>query len=126
MRIFKLINIYIQVIFYIVAGFNHFRNPGVYETMMPSWVPFPMFMIYASGAAEILAGALFAIPRFRWWGALAIILVLIGVFPANVAMALNQGRGFVIQAEPWVYWVRLPAQFLLMAWAYWLRNVKEY
>jgi uncharacterized membrane protein len=25
--------------FFIVAGLNHFRDPAVYLTMMPPWVP---------------------------------------------------------------------------------------
>ena len=55
-------------------------------------------------------------PRTRRWGAWGIIAVLIGIFPANVHMALNPELYAVI--PPAALWARLPLQAVLIAWAY--------
>lgn len=124
-KTFKLFNIYLQVFFYLAAGLNHFINPAAYISIIPSWLPNPTLLNQLSGLAEIIVAILFAIPRTRWWGAWGIVWVLIAVFPANIHMALyGIPEGFPIQAEPWALLVRLPIQFVLMAWAFWLRNEK--
>jgi uncharacterized membrane protein len=39
--------------FFIFAGIAHFVSPAVYLPMMPPYLPWPMALIYLSGAAEI-------------------------------------------------------------------------
>ncbi len=59
---------------------------------MPSWVPRHREVIIGSGVAEIvLAGGLLAPPtrRVAGWGS---VLLLLGVFPANVKMAADSTR----------------------------------
>ena len=77
--------------FFVVAGINHFVNPRVYMQIMPPYLPQPLFLVYLSGLLEVAAGAALLVPRTRRWGAWGIIAVLIGIFPANVHMALNSG-----------------------------------
>ena len=55
-------------------------------------------------------------PRTRRAGGWWLIATLIGIFPANVNMAINSGRFHRIPA--WLLWVRLPLQALLIAWAW--------
>lgn len=47
-----------MVILYLGAGVNHFVHPGSYLAIIPPYFPYPMFINYASGIAEILLGIL--------------------------------------------------------------------
>ena len=102
--------------FYLVAGTLHFLRPRVYEAMMPAPLPAKRRLVYASGAAEIAGGAAVLHPRTRTAGGWWLIATLIGIFPANVNMAINAGR--FRRVPPWLLWVRLPLQAPLIAWAW--------
>ena len=64
---------------------------------------------------------------FRRWMALAgwgLIALLIAVFPANIHMALNPE--LYAPLSPVGLWIRLPIQFLLIAWAWaYTRRARE-
>ncbi|MCX6953095.1 MAG: DoxX family protein [Verrucomicrobia bacterium] len=107
--------------FFIAAGANHFRTPGIYLGMMPSWLPWPEAMNAVSGAAEILGGIGLLVPwvwarRLAGWGLLAL---LVAVFPANVHVAL-QGKMPGTDFSPVVLWWRLPFQAVFMGWVWWV------
>lgn len=104
--------------FFIFAGIAHFVSPTVYLPMMPPHLPWPMALIYLSGAAEIAGGAGLLIPRLRRAAAWGLIALLLAIFPANIHMLMT---GLILdgkQVPEWVLWVRLPLQFLLMLWIY--------
>ena len=46
--------LYSMVLLYLAAGINHFAQPGFYEKLMPTYIPFHLFSIYFSGICEIL------------------------------------------------------------------------
>ena len=108
--------------FYLVAGTLHFLRPRVYEAMMPPPLPAKRRLVYASGAAEIAGGAAVLHPRTRAAGGWWLIATLIGIFPANVNMAINSGRFQRVPA--WLLWARLPLQAPLIAWA-WRAAVRD-
>lgn len=116
----KRILLYVMAAFYIFAGVNHFRAPEFYTAIMPPYLPWHLELVYLSGVAEILCGVGLLIPRTRVLAAWATIALLVAVFPANIHVALNnvvmpgrtEGLGI------W-NWVRLPFQFLFVAWAWW-------
>jgi uncharacterized membrane protein len=59
--------------------------PKPYDTIVPAELPGSQrFYTYASGVAELPAGALLLPPRTRRLGALSAVAVFVGVFPANV------------------------------------------
>ena len=101
---------------FILSGVLHFFKSEFYLKLMPSFLPYPRELVYASGVAALVLGLLlifFGRSRIVSWGA---ILYLIAVFPANVHMALHPEIFPTIPA--WVSWVRLPFQGLLIYWAY--------
>jgi uncharacterized membrane protein len=116
----KRVLLYVMAGFYIVAGVMHFISPEAYLPMMPGYLPWPLELVYLSGAAEFLLGAGVLMPQTRRHAAWGIIALLIAIFPANIHIALynvplfGNAEGFGI----W-NWVRLPVQFLLIAWAWW-------
>jgi uncharacterized membrane protein len=101
---------------FIAAGINHFVNPKVYESIMPDYLPAHRELVYASGVAEIASGVAMTHARTRKAGFLMSLLTLVGVFPANLHMALHPERYKRIPRA--ALYCRLPVQLLFIAWAY--------
>jgi uncharacterized membrane protein len=98
-----------------VTGSLHFIAPRPYAAIVPSRLPAPTGIVYASGVAELLCSAGLAVPRTRRLAGWAAAALFVAVFPANVVMALGSGgRSDVYQAG---VWARLPLQIPLIAWA---------
>jgi uncharacterized membrane protein len=78
---------------FIGAGLLHFLKPRPYESIMPRALPAHRELVYASGVAELAGGAgvLFerTSPLAGWW----LIATMLGVFPANVNMAIDAAVG---------------------------------
>jgi uncharacterized membrane protein len=102
---------------FIAAGINHFRDPQLYLRIMPPYLPWPMFLQYLAGFFEFLLGLLLLFPKYTRLAAWGLIALLIAVYPANIHMAVNSHLYSELPA--WCYWVRLPLQFVLIAWAWW-------
>ena len=104
---------------FVLAGANHFRNPDFYVAIMPPYLPAHLELVYLSGVCEILGGLAALLPRTRALAGWGLIALLLAVYPANIHMALNP-EPFVADGMPlWALYVRLPLQFVAMAWAYW-------
>ena len=107
---------YLFGLFMIAAGTAHFVNPEFYLRIMPPWLPWHEQLVFLSGICEVVAGALVLNSRTRRAGGLFAIAVLLGVFPANVWMAVD---GSIWPDVPvWARWARLPIQGLLIWWAW--------
>ena len=113
----RLVFRWLAALFFVVAGANHFRQPEIYLGMMPPALPWPEALNYICGAAEILGGLgllLVCTRRLAAWGLLAL---LVAVFPANLHVAL-QGKMPGLDVSPLTLWLRLPFQFVFMAWVW--------
>ena len=103
-------------VFFVAAGAAHYVRPDVYMRIMPPYLPWHRGLVYLSGLCEVAFGALVLIPRFSVPAAWGLIALLIAVFPANVHMAMNPRLYPVV--SPFLLWLRLPLQGVLIAWAY--------
>lgn len=104
--------------FFVLAGTGHFLFPTAYLQIMPPVLPFPMALIFISGIAEVAGGAAVLIPALRAIAGWGLITLLVAVFPANIYASFH-GMSFFGQPVPgWMLWVRLPVQFLFIAWVY--------
>ncbi len=115
----KSAGLYIMALFYLLAGINHFISPGSYIKLIPPYLPLPEVLNIVAGIAEILLGVLLFFPAVRVKAAWGIIFLLIAFLPAHVYMiqqAPIQMGSFVI--TPFIAWLRLPVQLLLVVWAY--------
>jgi uncharacterized membrane protein len=101
---------------FVIAGALHFVRPRIYRAIMPDWVPAPDAMVAASGVAEIAGGAGMLVPATRRWAGWWLVATLIGVFPANLHMALHPERYRQIPGGAPALWARLPLQGVLIAW----------
>jgi len=97
------------------AGVAHFAVPGPFTRIVPKALPYPELLVAASGVAEMACAAMIAHPRTRRFGGWATAALFIVVFPANVQMALDSGRGSA--AYQAATWARLPLQVPLVWWA---------
>lgn len=120
MSLSKRILLYVMAAFYVAAGVNHFLSPDFYVAIMPPYLPWHLELVYLSGIAEIVCGLGLLFRRTRVLAAWATIALLVAIFPANIHVALHDvpigGRGEILGI--W-NWVRLPFQFVLIAWAWW-------
>ncbi|HYF50059.1 MAG TPA: DoxX family protein [Planctomycetota bacterium] len=105
--------------FMIFAGVWHFVVPEKFARIVPSFLPYPFALVYISGVFEILGGLGLLIPQTRRAASWGLIALYIAVFPANINMAVNE-----LPLGDTVYpignWVRLPFQFVFIAWAWWV------
>ena len=112
----KKISRWLSVVFFVAAGANHFIFPKFYLSIMPPYLPWPLELVYVSGAAEIAGGIGVLVPATRRLAGWGLIALLIAVFPANIHVALHgMGGSF----PHWLLWARLPLQIVFIAWAYW-------
>ena len=103
---------------FILAGTLHFIVPDHYVAIMPRYLPAPAALVALSGLAEIAGGIGFLIPRFRRVAGVALILLLIAVFPANLEMLRLAQLGDAPTWEKVLLWLRLPLQAVLI-WLAW-------
>ncbi len=92
-----------------ISGVIHLVRPETYEPIMPDLVPAHREVILASGVAELLCSAGLLHPSTRRLAGWASAALLLGVYPANIKMAIDAGQtdntGFKAAA-----WGRLPLQ----------------
>ena len=113
----KTVSIVIMSLFYIVAGINHFINPDWFVRIVPPILPFKAALVYVSGVFEIVLGSLLIFPKTRFIAGWGLILLLLAVYPANIYVALSNGKAMNI--TPMMAWGRLPFQFVFIGLAYW-------
>src|ERR1700709_82486 len=88
------------------AGITHFVAPRFYERIVPKWFGHEQAAVRWSGVAELLCGALVALPRTKRAGAWLTVVVMLAVYPANIQMVMDAGRP--ASGEDWAAWIRLP------------------
>lgn len=79
-------------VFFLAAGLLHFLRPGMYEEIVPDYLPAHREIVLVSGGAEI-AGALAVMPpRTRRLAGTWLAALLVAVFPANAYAARHPDR----------------------------------
>lgn len=107
---------YLLGVIFIVAGANHFRQPKVYERIMPPYIPAPKLMVILSGIVEMLAGFILLNPKTETTGAYMIIVMLVVFLSVHVYMLQNEKAS--LKLPKWVLILRIPLQFGLIYWTY--------
>jgi uncharacterized membrane protein len=105
-------------LFFIFTSVGHFIRTEEMAAMLPPSVPYRVELIYVTGVFELLGAAGVWIPRLVRLTGLLLILMLIGLLPANVYSAINRvdfgGHG----AGPAYLLVRVPFQLFTIWWTY--------
>lgn len=98
-------------------GILHVVVPGPFVKIVPKRLGAPRFWNLLAAVAETASGALLLQPdpdKQRMGGALAT-ATIVGVYPANISMALEAGAPTNPKAI--AAWLRLPGQFPMIAGA---------
>jgi uncharacterized membrane protein len=122
MSAFKIGMKYLFAAIFIFAGFYHFYNPDFYLRIMPPYLPWPSALHLIAGFFEFLLGVMLLIPRFQKLAAWGLIALLLAVYPANIHMAVNHDQ---YPYSMTFHWIRLPLQFVAIAWAWWFTKPDE-
>lgn len=107
---------YLLAIIFILAGFNHFRVPKLYNKIIPPYIPAKSTMVIVSGVLEMVLGMMLLNPENQVVGAWGIIVLLILFLPVHVYMLQNQKAS--LKLPKWILILRIPLQFGLMYWAF--------
>ena len=76
-----------------------------------------MLIIYVTGVCELLGAAGLLIQRFRSLAGICLILLLAGMFIANISAAV---RGMTLGGKPvTALWLRTPMQILFIVLIWW-------
>jgi uncharacterized membrane protein len=87
--------------------------------MVPSSLPRPDLLVFATGVLELAGAAGLLLAATRFWAACGLILLMAAMLPANVSAAR---RGIEIRGRRVTpLWLRVPMQALFMAWAWYVR-----
>ncbi len=118
----KSILIVISSIFYSIVGIKHFIEPDYFLSIIPPYLPFHLELVYISGFFEILFGLIILFPKYRFYGSIGLILLLIAVFPANIYLVQSKEAQEAIGTSQQIAIWRLPIQGILIWIAYWIRK----
>ena len=115
----KKVSIYLMSIGYIYIGIRHFIDLDFFLAIMPDYLPLHKELVYLSGLFEILFGIMLLFPKYRFYAAWGLIILLIAVFPANIhlAQSIEAQQAIGVSREQAIY--RLPFQAVFIAIAYW-------
>ncbi len=112
---------YLFGILFILAGFNHFRVPRMYQKIIPPSFGNAKLLNNISGFFEVILGAALLFPITEKYAAWGLVLLLIAVFPANLYMYNNDKAGLGLSKT--LRFLRLPLQLLLIIWALLYTNI---
>lgn len=83
-------HLYVMVFVYILAGINYFRNPRLYQKIIPPYFPNPKLLNFISGFTEILLAIMLCFPATSNLVALEIIALLMAFFTTHLYMYGNE------------------------------------
>jgi len=115
----KKVSLFVLVILYVGAGVNHFIHPQFYASIMPPYIPAPLFMVALSGVAEFALGVLLIPVRTRKWAAWLIAIMLIIFFTVHVFMLQQAYTVENYATSVRAAWIRLLLQPFLIIWVLW-------
>lgn len=100
------------------SGVLHLVRPQIFETIVPRRLPERRGLVYASGVAELACAAALMHPRTRKIAGWASAALLVSIFPANIQMAVTEGkranRGTGSRGMQMATLARLPLQIPLI------------
>lgn len=114
---------YLLVAFYLFMGSMHLIKPEQYFVMMPSWLPSHSLLITLSGIVEVALAILLIPVKTRAISAkLIIVMLIVFLFAIHIPQSFEYyktgNRDFIASI------IRLPIQFLFIAWA-WMFSKKQ-
>lgn len=115
--IFWVITSILLAVLMMISGFYHLLKPEFYVPIVPSFLPFPLGIVYLSGIVELLLGivTLFLNQKYTKYGLFGIFILMVMFLPIHIFDAMKDQP--VIGSSTAAY-VRLAFQFVLI-WLSW-------
>ena len=105
--------LYILVVFYGLAGLNHFLKPNFYVAIMPNFLPQKTMLNYATGVIQLmLAAGLFLSSTRNMAVYLTIAMLLSYLFLIHIPHLINPPK--IAKDKKLFLIMRIPLQFLLI------------
>ena len=105
-------------LFFLFTGLGHFIRTQEMAAMLPLNVPYRIELVYLTGILELLGAVGVWIARLTRLTGFLLILMLIGILPANIYSAINRVDFGGHEAGPVYLLVRIPFQLFVMWWTY--------
>lgn len=127
MNLKQKLSLYGQVIFYFIAGVNHFWHPEFYIKLIPDYIPFHASLNWMSGLFELLFCLGLIFDSTRKYSSIGIILMLLAFIPAHIfVIQLGGCIDNSLCVPNWIAWLRLIIIHpMLMWWAWNVRLLKK-
>ncbi len=118
---FKTLSLAVLVIFYLIAGINHFRDPDFYYPLIPDYLSeFTVAINWLSGLIEVGFSAALVFEKTRKYAVYGIVLMLTAFIPSHICffdIGVCVPDGLCVPA--WVPGARLLVIHpMLMYWAW--------
>ena len=102
---------------FFVGGIAHFTSTDFFVSIVPSWVPCPLWAVYVSGVIEVILAILIFFPFVRQLAGWGLIALTMAVTPANVNMYMHPEQ--FPDASETAYLLRLIVQVVLLFIIWW-------
>jgi uncharacterized membrane protein len=122
MKTTKLVLTYLFGAFLIVAGIGHLLHPQRYFPFIPDFLP-KEIVNYLSGLLEIVVGIGVFILRFKNISTFTILLMMIAFLPLHIIDVFKEHPAI---GSHTIALIRLPLQFLLIYWAWYICDKKYF
>lgn len=116
--IWKILQV-LLALFLAYAGIQHFLKPVFYEPFVPAFMPAKTMIVYASGVVELMLGILLLVSKYTKLAATGIIILMLVFLPIHVWDVFSETPAIGSHEAALI---RLPVQFLFIAWAYGIRR----
>jgi len=109
-------------LFMIMGGVQHFIKPDFYLPFVPSFLPFPMVIIYLSGIVELALGLLLLFKKYTRVAATGIFILMLLFLPVHIWDIISDTPAIGSHKAALI---RLPFQFLFLAIAWKIKQVSS-
>ena len=123
-QLIKLIIAVILGFLMIHIGIHHFRNPQIYDDIIPTYLGFPRFWTLLSGILEIILGIGLIIKFSRQITARLLIVFYLVVYLANLNMWMNDISFSGNHLSHIGHSIRLLIQIILIIICIWISDFK--
>lgn len=122
----KKASLIVMSVFYFIAGTNHIFNPCFYLPLIPPYLPAHEAINLIAGIAEIGGSILILFTATRKFAAWGIIFMLIAFMPVHIFMVQHAPMEIGSRTiTPFIAWIRIPLQALLIWWAWSFTRTKK-
>ena len=112
-------------VFFMFAGLSHFFYTDLLASVVPAIFPMKVLLVYLTGVAEIILGALFLLDYFRKFAAQAMTFLVTVFLSVHIEMLLDYQvyvdayKLDLITDKPVVFFIaRIFVQVLLILWMF--------